>query len=189
MNAFLHRFIKNKNYIIIAVSIIFLCGFLFGFYAFENTQHNIKDFLKSLFYLNDEKYINHYQLYLIQSILLIIIFTYLSSSYLGYFGILFFVFIKGIQLSFSLLYVLSVMKIDFLLILLLLIESLLEIIFIYVISTMSIYLSIYVMVLTFYIKENFNMKSIINFRLNILIASLVILSLSLALRFYLIPLF
>ena len=78
MSVFLQRFIQNKKYILIAIGITGLIGFLFGFYQYTHTQEPIQKFFHYLFYLNIESYTNHYQLYIIQSGLLIFICTYLS---------------------------------------------------------------------------------------------------------------
>lgn len=189
MSAFLHRFVEHKKYIIIAIGVVFFCGFLFGFFEYYKCQQNIQDFFKSLFYLNDKKYTNDYPLYLLQNILFILICTYLSSSYLGHLGILFFVFIKGVQISFSLVFVSSIVSLQFLTILFILIEMIVEIAFVVVLSSMSIHLSIYVTLISFYIEQNLHIKSTMNYRLNYLIATLLILSFSLALRVYFIPMF
>lgn len=189
MSAFLHRFINHKKYIIIVLSVMFIMGVCFGFFEYYHCQDGIKNQFQYLFYLNNEKYMNQYQLYLIQSGLYILICTYLSSSYFGHLGILMLVFVKGVQLSFSIVYVLSIVQLDFLIVFLLFIESIIEMIFIFVLSTMSVHLSVYVTLISFYIDQNFNIKSIMNYRLNCLIAALIIFSLSLAFRIYIIPLF
>ena len=73
MSVFLQRFIQNKKYILIAIGVTGLIGFLFGFYQYTHTQEPIQKFFHYLFYLNIESYTNHYQLYIIQSGLLIFI--------------------------------------------------------------------------------------------------------------------
>ena len=92
MSVFLQRFIQNKKYILIAIGVTGLIGFLFGFYQYTHTQEPIQKFFHYLFYLNIESYTNHYQLYIIQSGLLIFICTYLSTSYVGQLGLLFITF-------------------------------------------------------------------------------------------------
>ena len=156
MSAFLRRFIDNKKYVLLLLSIMLIMGFIYGFVEYGHCQETIKKNFHYLFYLNNEKYANQYQLYLIQSGIYILICTYLSSSYLGHLGILFLTFLKGLQISFSLCYVFSLIQLDF---------------------------------LTYYIDQTFNMKNIINYRLNCLIATLIVFSLSLAFRIYVIPLF
>ncbi len=189
MSAFLRRFIDNKKYVLLLLSIMLIMGFIYGFVEYGHCQETIKKNFHYLFYLNNEKYANQYQLYLIQSGIYILICTYLSSSYLGHLGILFLTFLKGLQISFSLCYVFSLIQLDFLTILLVFIEIILEIAFIYILSFMSLHLSLYVTLITYYIDQTFNMKNIINYRLNCLIATLIVFSLSLAFRIYVIPLF
>jgi len=189
MSVFLRRFLENKKMIFMMICIVFGLAIVFGFFVYDFTNQNIKSFLDKVFYLEYDQYINNYQLYLIFNVLYILVCTYLSSSYMGYIGILFFVFIKGIQISFSFIYTFSVVDIQLLVVLLLIIEFLLEILFVFVVSGMAIYLSIYVCLIAFYLEQNFHIKNVINFRLNHLIVSLLLLSISLALRLYFIPLF
>ncbi|WP_050635679.1 hypothetical protein [Candidatus Stoquefichus sp. SB1] len=189
MSVFLRRFIDHKKYIFIFIVTVFVMGFLFGFYQYSIANETMKGFLENLFYLNADGYQNQYQLYVMQGSLYILVCTYLSSSYYGHFGLLFLLFIKGMQLSFSLLYVFSVVPLSFLLVLLLLIESLLEILLCIVLNITCMHISMYVTLVTFYIEQNFNIKSMMNYRLNNLILTLVCFSISLAFRVYIIPMF
>lgn len=189
VSVFLRRFIDHKKYIIILLGTVFIMGFFFGFYQYSITNQTVKDFLKNLFYLNNESYQNQYQLYVIQGSLYILICTYLSSSYYGHLGLLFLMFVKGMQISFSLIYVFSTVQVSFLLILFLLVEVIIEIALCFVLNTTCIHISIYVTIVTFYIEQNFNMKSMINYRLNNLILTLICFSVALAFRVYIIPMF
>lgn len=189
MSVFLRRFIDHKKYIIILLGTVFIMGFIFGFYQYSLTNQTIQDFLKNLFYLNSEGYQNQYQLYVIQGSLYILICTYLSSSYYGHLGLLFLVFIKGMQVSFSLIYVFSVVQVSFLLIIFLFIEIIIEIVLCFVLNITCMHISIYVTIVTFYIEQNFNMKSMMNYRLNNLILTLICFSIALAFRVYIIPMF
>lgn len=189
MSVFLQRFIQNKKYILIAIGVTGLMGFLFGFYQYTHTQEPIQKFFHYLFYLNIESYTNHYQLYIIQSGLLIFICTYLSTSYVGQLGLLFITFLKGLQISFSLQYVLSVVQMNVIMAILMLCEILFEIIIVSIIVYIGLYISSYVTLVNFYIEQNFNIKSILNYRLNFIIASLIVLTCSLAFRLYIVPLF
>lgn len=189
MSVFLRRFIDHKKYIIILLGTVFIMGFIFGFYQYSLTNQTIQDFLKNLFYLNSEGYQNQYQLYVIQGSLYILICTYLSSSYYGHLGLLFLVFIKGMQVSFSLMYVFSVVQVSFLLIIFLFIEIIIEIVLCFVLNITCMHISIYVTIVTFYIEQNFNMKSMMNYRLNNLILTLICFSIALAFRVYIIPTF
>ncbi|WP_028043731.1 hypothetical protein [Candidatus Stoquefichus massiliensis] len=189
MSVFLRQFINHKKYIIILLGTVFIIGFFFGFYQYSLTNQTVKDFLKNLFYLNTESYQNQYQLYVVQGSLYILICTYLSSSYYGHLGLLFLMFIKGMQVSFSLMYVFSIVPVSFLLILFLLMEIIIEIVLCFVLNTTCMHISIYVTIVTFYIEQNFNMKSMMNYRLNNLILTLICFSIALAFRVYIIPMF
>ncbi len=189
MDVFLQKFIDNKKYILIAIITVFIAGILYGFYQYNHSSHMVKVFFENLFHLNLENYENKYQFYLIQNLFLIFICTYLSSSYLGHIGILFLTFLKGIQLSFSIIHIYITVSLSFITIILLFIEILIEIVLCIVLSLYHIHISIYVTLITFYIEQNFNIKSMLNYRLNNLIASLIIFIISLAFRLYIIPMF
>ena len=108
---------------------------------------------------------------------------------MGHLGILFLIFMKGIQIAFSLIYTFSIIEVQLLIVLLLIMELIIEVLFVCIVSSMGIYLSIYVCLIAFYLEQNFHIKNVINYRLNHLIASLLLLSVALALRLYFIPLF
>lgn len=189
MSVFLQRFIQDKRYILILITVTSFIGFLFGFYQYSHTQPVIQEFFRFLFYLNIENYQNHYQLYLIQSGLLIFICTYLSTSYIGQIGLLFITFLKGLQISFSIQYTLATVQFNFIIILLMFFEIILELLIVFIIVYIGLYISSYVSLVNFYIEQNFNIKSILNYRLNFIIASLIVLTISLAFRLYIVPLF
>ncbi len=186
MSVFLQRFLKNKKYIFILYSIVLIMGFIFGFYQYHYSSQNIQELLQQLFYLPHQDYTN---LYLIQSGIYIIICTYLSSSYIGFAGILFLGFIKGMHISFSIMYVCMHTKLGFLIIFIMLLECILELCLYIIMCVPYIYLSIYVLYVTFIVEQNFNIKSILNYKLNVIIITLVLLCLSVMLRLYMIPLF
>ena len=188
MQAFLNRFLKNKKLIAIAIATLLTMGFFYGFFIYQKGNHDLLYYLKNLFYIHDEDYTNQYQLYLILNMVFILIITYLSSSYLGYIGILFLSFTKGVQLSCSLMYVFSTVSFSIGTLMIIIIEIILEIALIILLESMSMYLSIYTMLVTFCIEGNFDLKSTLNFRLNIWIVSLIIFSLSLGFRIYVVAL-
>ena len=189
MSVFLRRFIDNKKYIVIAMVSVFVCGLLFGFYQYSYSIQGVKDFFQNLFYLNVDGYQNQYQLYVIQGGVYILICTYLSSSYLGHIGLLFLIFLKGLQLSFSFMFVFTTVPFTFIIFLLLLVESLLEVALCLSMSLICIHISAYVTLVTFCVEQNFSMKSMVNYKLNCVIIGLVIFSLALAFRIYVIPMF
>ncbi|MBS5368251.1 MAG: hypothetical protein KHY19_02110, partial [Coprobacillus cateniformis] len=75
------------------------------------------------------------------------------------------------------------------LIVLLCVEMILEIAICFILNIVCIHISIYVTLITFYIEQNFNIKSMMNYRLNNIIITLILFSLSLAFRIYVIPMF
>ena len=85
MSVFLQRFIQNKKYILIAIGVTGLIGFLFGFYQYTHTQEPIRKFFHYLFYLNIESYTNHYQLYIIQSGIMIFICNILFMGFVKFY--------------------------------------------------------------------------------------------------------
>ncbi|MFR7591404.1 MAG: hypothetical protein ACLUVC_08180 [Longibaculum sp.] len=189
MSVFLRRFIEHKKLIMIAMITVFSCGLLFGFYQYHLSNQMIKDYFSHLFYLNVEGYENQYQLYVIQGSLYIFICTYLSTSYLGHFGLLFLLFLKGLQLSYSFIFVFTTVPISFLLFLFLVLETILEISLCFAMNFICIHISIYTTLVTFFVEQNFSMKSMLNYKLNCIIIALVIFSLALAFRIYIIPMF
>lgn len=189
MGVFLRRFIEQKKSIILSCIIVFGLGLGFGFYQYNSSSQTIKDFFNSLYYLNVENFQNNYQPYLIQNGLYLMICTYLSSSYIGTVGILFLLFCKAVQISFSLFFVFSTVPISFLTVLFVVIETIIEIMMCMFMSYMSIHISTYVGLVTFYIEQNFNTKSMLNFQLNMLIGSLIMFTISLCFRLYFITLF
>lgn len=189
MGVFLRRLIEQKKYIITSCTLVLLFGVLFGLYQYNISSQIIKDFFKELYYFNIENYQNNYQGYLIQNGLYIIICTYLSTSYMGIIGVLFLLFCKGIQISFSLFFVFTTVPISFLLVIFIVLETIIEIALCLFISYMCMHMSTYVALVTFYIEQNFNTKSMLNFQLNSLIGTLIIFTIALCFRLYFIPLF
>ncbi len=189
MSVFINHLIQYKKYSMIILFIVFICGFFFGFYQYSYTQDTVTHYLQTLFYLNHDEYINYYTIYLYENILFIIICTYLSSSYLGAFGILIMLFLKGLQVSFSLIYVINSVTLTMIIVFLLMIEICIEIIFIFILSIHCIHISLYVAYVTFFSKQQLSMRSILNYLLNYLIITFIILTISLCFRIYLIPLF
>ncbi len=187
MSVFLNHFLQYKKNIFIIISVVFICGLVFGFYQYKNSQDIILNYMQNLFYLNSEDYFNQYTLYLIESILMIIICTYLSSSYMGFLGILMIVFLKGMQISFSFLYVFTTIITSIFIIISLIIETCIELGLIYFLSLNCIYVSLYVAYVTFYSKQQLDIKGVINYLLNFLIISLILLTISLSFRVYIIP--
>ena len=188
MKTFFMHLLDNKRLIFLSISIIFVLSYVFGMFWYSNTNDFFKSLFQHLFYLNISGYQNNYNLYMIANSLFIIFSTYLSTSFAGFIGSLFLIFLKSLQLSFSFIFVFVELEFSLSLLFLVFIQFIGEILFIYIISYMTINFSIYNMLITFFIKENFNHNSIINFILNYLIVCLVMLSILLMFRIYLVPL-
>lgn len=183
MNFFLHKLINYKKYIFIIFFTVFSFGFLFGLFKYQNCNKNIVNFFNTLFIVNNDKLI--YYSYLYQNIIYIVLATYLSTSYLGIFGISFLIFLKGIQYSFSIINLFS-LKLTPMLILLIIIQFLIELIFIILIFIPNFQLSIQTLIISFFMKDNFNYKSILNYNLNNIIIEIITLIISLSIKIYII---
>ncbi len=188
MSVFFRRILENKRYLLIIIGTVFICGICFGFYEYKHVSSSIQSLLSQLFYLNKEGF-NNYQSFVISNGIYIFLCTYLSTSYLGYIGLTLLLFLKGVQISFSLMCVFSNIPFSFIILLLLFIQIIIEVVFCVCLHYMSTYISMYNMLITFYIEENFNIKSILNYKLNILIVSLIIFCIALAFRMYIVPMF
>ncbi|MEG0275489.1 MAG: hypothetical protein RR630_00525 [Coprobacillus sp.] len=189
MGVFLNRFIGQKKYIIICCLVILVLGCSFGFYQYHLSSQTVIDFFKGLYYLNTDNYQNNYQLYLIQNALYLMICTYLSTSYIGSIGILFLLFCKGIQIAFSLYFVFTTIPLSLLVVLFVIVETIIEIALCIFVSYMCMHISTYVALVTFYLEQNFNSKSMLNFQLNSLIGALILFTIALCFRIYFIALF
>lgn len=189
MNFFLEKINQNKRCIFIPIMVLFIVGLLFGFIQYKQSSQSLKSLFQYLFYFNHSNYPNTYHIYLIEGVMYILICTYLSTSYLGVFGLLFLIFLKGIQISFSIQYILCMLKPSIIVCIFIFIEGFFEILFAFILNYMCIYLSINVTQLVFYIDKNFNIKNVLNYKLNIIMFALIMLFISLIFRLYVVPLF
>ncbi len=184
MDFFLHKLINHKKYLFIMFCCILSISFLYGLYEYQFCSLPIKGFFETLFILKKEQ--NEYPLYLLQNTIFIFLNTYLSSSYLGFLGIFFLLFLKGIQISFSFIYIINQIKLTPLLILLTILELLCEIILLFITILPNVLLSLQTLLVTFYMEDNFDYKNIFNYKLNIIIIILIVFIISLFMRIYLI---
>lgn len=185
MNFFLYKIINNKKHTLIIYFTVILFGFLFGLIKSNSSNNELIGFFQTIFYVDDNQ--QKYQLYLYQNIFYIFINTYLSTSYIGFFGISFLLFMKGIQLSFSFLYLLNI-SYNQIIIFIIIIEFLLEILITFISFAANFKISLQNIPITFLSKDNYNHKSVLNYHLNNLILVLFILVISLLVRMYLIDL-
>lgn len=179
MNFFLHKLINHKKYLIIIFFTFLFSGVLFGLFEYQYCSKQVISFFKTLFFINKEQ--TEYSIFLIQNIIIIFLFTYLNSSYLGFIGILFLVFLKGIQISFSFIYVLS-FDLTPISVFLILLQLFFELLFLLLLFFPNITLSFQTLIVTFFIEDNFNGKSIMNYNLNSIIFVLIVFIISLLIR-------
>lgn len=183
MNFFLHKLMNHKRYLFIIFFTIIFAGFLFGLYEYQSCSNQIREFFQCLFVLKKEQ--NEYPIYLLQNTVIIFMNTYLSSSYIGFIGILFIIFLKGLQVSFSIMYVLT-LSLKPLSILFVIIQLFFEILLLIISSFPNILLSLQTFIVTFLIEDNFDYKNILNYKLNSIICVLIIFIISLLIRVYLV---
>lgn len=174
---------NHKKYLLIIFFTILLTGFLFGLFEYQYCTNQLRNFFQCLFIIQKEQ--NEYPIYLLQNTIIIFLNTYLSSSYLGFIGILFIVFLKGVQIAFSIIYILT-FSLKPLSVLFIILQLLFEILFLITTSLTNILLSLQTLIVTFCIEDNFDYKNILNYKLNGIIGILIIFIICLLLRVYLV---
>ncbi len=187
MRSLIRRCLNQKKYIVISMTIFFVMGLIFSFFQYDTFSENLLPYFNNLFYFKSTENLSMYQLYVVESIVVIVICTYLSTSYLGFVGLGSVLFLKGIQLGISIQYIFLTESFGFVMFLIMLAEIIIECLY-FVPIYMNIHLSLYVMYTTFCIEQTISGKNLFNYLLNILIASLVVFMLTLAFRIYVIPL-
>ena len=186
--SFLYKKINDKkNFIHLFITILFSCGFLFGFIYYKNGNQMIVETMSKLFFINKEGYTNDYYFYIYLTFFYIIISIVCSTSYLGILFVSFIIFTKGMHLLIGTTYLLAVVQIPIMSIVTVYLPQLLmELLLVYVISVISIKLSINSFMISFVIHDNFHIKKVLNYILDYLIVILVLLILSMVFRIYLI---
>jgi len=174
---------NHKKYLFIVFFTILFIGFLFGLFEYQYCSNQIKSFFQTLFIIKKEQ--DEYPIYLLQNTVILFLNTYLSSSYLGFIGILFIVFLKGIQIAFSFIFIFT-LSIEPTSILLIILQLIFEVLFLITSSFTNILLSLQTLIVTFLIEDNFDYKNILNYKLNGIIGVLIILIISLLIRVYLV---
>lgn len=186
--SFFNSKLKSKKMLINVFAIsLFLFGFIFGcVYYFYGTD-SIIDALSKLFFVKQENYTNDYNFYIAFTSIYIVLALFISTSFLGSILNSFIIFTKAIHIAVSTLYVFCVVKIPVVDIFLCYLPQLLiELVLIYVISIISLKLSINSFTVAFIVNDNFNTKKILNYVLDYVIVILIILTISMLFRVYLI---
>ncbi|MFQ6791793.1 hypothetical protein [Thomasclavelia sp.] len=182
----LNKVFRNEKLIInLFFSILFIIGLLFGilFYFYGNLQ--LVEINKYLFFFKDNETTNNYNLYLIITSLYIFLSLIISTSFLGTLLNSFVIFSKGMQISIATIFYFTLNKFDASMLFLGYFPQLfLEIVLIYVISIISLKLSLNCFTISFLTPEVFNSRKIINYILDYIIIVLIIISLSMAFKVY-----
>ena len=168
---------KIKKISLISNIIIMALTMVFAFIYYNQTPDTIKTIFNQLF--NKETHSNYY---ILSGLLFIFANTYLSSSYAGVIGSTFTVFIKSIQISYSLIYINNNSKFTLFLFILLCIKIILEVIFVLTITINCEELSCYIYYTLFQKNKKLCIKSILNNQLNIVIYSLILLFICIFIR-------
>lgn len=187
MSFFKLRF-KDKRSLITTFAIaMFIFGTIFGsIYYFYGTESMITMFSK-LFFTKKEGFTNDYNFYIITTSSYILIALLVSTSFLGAIFNSFIIFTKAMHIAVSTLYLFCKIQISIGdMFLCYLPQLLIEIILLYVISIITLKLSINTFMISFTVNDTFNSKKIINYILDYLIVILIILSISMLFRVYLI---
>lgn len=183
MNFFIYKLINKKRYSFIAFITIFLIGSIFGFIEYNYCNNDIITFFQTLFYVEQNQM--KYRTYLYQNVFYIFISTYLNSSYIGFFGISFLLFLKGVQFAFSFVNMIS-FQFSSGVILIIILEVMIELLFILILFVPNFQLSLQNILVSFLSKDNYNYKNVLNYNLNTIIVSIVVFIMSLFVRLYLI---
>lgn len=186
--SFLKLKFKDKRALITTFAIsMFLFGIVFGcIYYYYGTEPMITFFSK-LFFSKKEGVTNDYNFYIITTSLYILIALLLSTSFLGTLFNSFIVFSKGMHIAIATLFLFNKVQISVGDVFVCYIPQLIiEVVLIYVISIITLKLSINSFMISFTVNDTFNTKRIINYVLDYLIIILIILSVSMLFRVYLI---
>lgn len=184
--SFLNKFFRNEKLLINIFSLtLFILGIFFGiiFYFFGN--ENIVDICKYLFFSSDNKVTNNYHLYLTITSFYIFLSLIISTSFLGLLFNSFVIFSKGMQLANATILYFTLNAFNAKMLFLVFIPQLfIELILIYVISIISIRLSLNCLTISFITNDVFNIRKIVNYILDYIIIILIIVTLSMAFKVY-----
>lgn len=186
--SFFQRTINDKkNFIHLFVFILFLCGFLFGFIYYDKGSKLIVSAMSELFFISKKGHTNDYNYYIFIISLYIVVSILCSTSYLGIVFVSFIIFSRGMHILIGSIHLLSVVQIPIMSIVTVYLPQLIiELLITYVISIISIKLSINSFMIAFVLHDNYHIKKVLNYVLDYLIVILILLTVSMLFRVYLI---
>lgn len=185
---FFNRKFKGKRALtnIFAIS-LFIFGFIFGCIYYFYGDKDIIGMFGKLFFVNKEGYSNDYDFYILVTSIYIAVSLFVSTSFVGTLFDSFIIFTKGMHISIGTIFLFNDIHISVSdAFLSYFPQLLLEVVIIYVISIITLRLSINSFRVSFIINDNFNTKKIINYILDYLIIILILLTLTMLFRVYLI---
>ena len=182
----LNKIFKNEKLVINTfAAILFICGLLFGIVFYFYGNETIVQLNKYIFVYKDNTATNNYNLYLTITSLYILLSLIISTSFLGVILNSFVIFSKGMQIAIATIYYFTLNKFSASMLFFSFFPQLiLELALLYVISIIAIRLSLNCFTISFLTTEVFNSRKIINYVLDYIIIILIIVSLSMAFKVY-----
>lgn len=183
----LNKIFKNEKFIINTfTAILFISGLLFGIVFYFYGNQAFVQLNKYIFFYKDNTTTNNYNLYLTITSLYILLSLIISTSFLGVILNSFVIFSKGMQIAIATIYYFTLNEFSASMLFFSFFPQLiLELALLYVISIIAIRLSLNCFTISFLTTEVFNCRKIINYILDYIIIILIIVSLSMAFKVYL----
>lgn len=182
----LNKIFKNEKLLINIFSFVLLgCGIIFGIIYYFYGSENLINLCKYIFFYKDNEITNNYNLYMTITGVYIFLSLFISTSFLGIFFNSFIIFSKGIQLTLATIFYFKLNEFNIGMFFLGYIpQMLIELMLVYVISIISLRLSLNCLTITFITREVFNSRKIINYILDYVIIILIIVTISMAFKVY-----
>lgn len=182
----LNKIFKNEKLLINLFSFVLLiCGIIFGIIYYFYGSESLIDLCKYIFFYKDNEITNNYNLYMTITGIYIFLSLIISTSFLGIFFNSFIIFTKGMQFTLATIFYFTLNDFKIGMFFLGYIPQLfIELILTYVISIISLRLSLNCLTITFITREVFNSRKIINYILDYVIIILIIVTLSMAFKVY-----
>ena len=173
----LNKVFRNEKVLInIFSAILFVFGILFGIIYYFYGNEALLNLCKYIFFFKDNEATNNYNLYITITSFYIFLGTIFNS---------FVIFTKGMQLSIASIFYFTLNTFDASMLFLGFFPQLIiELALTYIISIISIRLSINCFTISFLTTEVFNSRKIINYILDYVIIILIIVTLSMAFKVY-----
>lgn len=178
-------FNSEKSLINIYSTLLFTFGGLFGVIYYFYGNEVIVNSCQNIFFYQDNSVTNDYNIYLIITSTYIFLSLLISTSFLGVIFNSFVIFSKGMQLIIGSVFYFTLNSFNLSMLFFVFLPQLfIELTLTYVISIISIKLSINCFTISFLTSEVFNSHKIINYILDYVIIILIIVTLSMAFKVY-----